>query len=459
MIRKFAITDEFVEEEISQRSGISGVVLLVGDFQKADANTPYLITNPRNIPDTVGNDPAYTGSKCLTQLFKKDEEQNNHGASAVIPLQMGTRTRASCTVDVDGGELEAETLAGGVWGNKLRLSLTNGLDDTFIFTVSDGTRNIIEVPNKSLDSIIKIVNGGKKHIMLTLTEDTNKTFTSVTNQAFTGGSETKGSFTIQNLYTVLNYLNKDKYNILLFSEKLGSNLFDVIGEYLDERYAKGKQSFSILPLTTTDNKETKIDTANSARFERVVYINQTINDLDEAETCARIAGAIAGLPVNESLSEYVLNDITSIHPVLSEDDIEDLTAAGIICLELKDTFSQKYQVYSSVTSCIDIGKDGQLVPQGELHGLRSSDYCFDKLNDVEDNYLAKTKVKRSKEILKSALDKAAGDIVKDEIVESIELSLEIDPKNPKNLIKDREIKVFNILEKIHNRDKIVWEEV
>lgn len=459
MTRKFQITEETVEEEISQPSGLSGIVLAIGNFEKADANTPYLITNSRNIPDTIGNDTYYSGSKILTQLFAKDEEQENYGASAVIALQVGERTRASSSVDVEGATLKAETLSGGKWGNGLKLTLAEGSDTGFLFILSDSKgKALFNINNKSLDNIIKQVNGSKMHISLSLVDKPTATFVEVTNQAFAGGSETTSSFTVENLYTVLNYLNKDKFNILVFTEQLQDTLFNVVKEYVEERYTKGKQSIALLPLNSTGSKEAKISTVESARSGRVFYIGQTINDLNESETCARIAGAIAGLQVNDSLSEYILHDIDSVHPVLSETDIEDLTAAGIICLELENSFSGNYKVYSSVSSCIDVGENGELVPESELHAVRSADYCFDKLNDVEEKYLAKTGVKKSKDSLKSALDQKASDLVDQEkVVEDIELSLDIDPKNLKKLIKDRTVKVFGILEKIHNRDKIVWE--
>ena len=462
MIRKFQITEETVEEEISQPSGLSGIVLAIGNFEKADANVPYLITNSRNIPDTIGNDPSYSGSKILTQLFKKDEEEENYGASAVIALQVGERARASMSVDIDGATLKGETLTGGNWGNGLKYTLAEGTDTGFLFVLTDSKgKNLFNINNKSIENIIKQVNGSNKHIKLSLEDKSTATFTEVTNQSFTGGNETSSSFTVENLYTVLNYLNKDKFNILIFTEKLQDTLFNVVKEYIEERYSKGKQSIAILPLTSTDDKETKISKVESARSKlgRVYYINQTINDLNEAETCARIAGAIAGLQVKDSLSEYILHDIDSVHPILSETDIEDLTAAGIICLELENSFSGNYKVYSSVSSCIDVGENGELVPQSELHAVRSADYCFDELNDVEEKYLAKTGVKKRKDSLKSALDQKASNLVKEPngIVENIELSLDRDPKNPKKLIKDRTVKVFGILEKIHNRDKIVWE--
>jgi len=459
MTRKFEMTEETVKEEISQASGLSGTVLVIGNFQKADANTPYFITNPRNIPEVIGNNLTYSGSKILNQLFKKDEVQENYGVNGVIALQVGERQRASVSIPVDEASLNAETLTGGIWGNSLKLTLTKGSNNDYLFILTDGEGNILfNINNKPLDVIVKQVNGAKKHISLSLEEATVNEFEEVTDEAFTGGSETSSSFTVENLQTVLDYLSKDIVNIIVFTEKFESELFPVMDEYLTERHEKGKFSIGLLPLKTDDSVKSKITTVDTARnkYGRLYFINQTINDLDEAETCARIAGAIAGLNVKDSLSEYILHDIDSIHPILSETEIEELTAAGIICFELDSVASGNYKVYSSVSSCIEIGDDGQLVPESELHAVRSADYCLEKLNETQEKYLAKTGIKKNKEVLKSELD-AKCDILSGDIVESIEVALERDPKNPKALIRDVSITVFNMIEKIHNRDRIVWE--
>lgn len=461
MTRKFEMTEETVEEEISQASGLSGVVLAIGNFQKADANTPYFITNPRNISDIIGNDLAYSGTGIVKQLFAKDEEQSNYGASGVIALQVGERTRATSEIPVDGAILKAETLSGGNWGNELKHSLLKGTNNDYLYILTDADGNILfNINNKPLDVIVKQVNGSKKHINLSLEDSTTSTFVETTDQPFIGGNESSSAFTVNNLITVLDYLSKDIVNIIVFTEKFDSNLFPVMDEYLTERHEKkSKFSIALLPLTSDDSKSDKITTVNTARNKhgRLYFIGQTINDLNEAETCARIAGAIAGLRVNDSLSEYILNDIESVHPSLSETDIEEMTAAGIICLELDSVTTGKYKVYSSVSSCIDIGKNGQLIPQSELHAVRSADYCLEKLNEVADKYLAKTGIKKSKEVLKSKLDAKCDELVSEDVVESITVSLERDPKNPKDLIRDATITVFNMIEKIHNRDRILWE--
>lgn len=454
--RKFEITEESVEEEISINSGLSGIVLAIGNFEKADANVPYLITNARNIPNTVGNNPTYSGSECLNQLFKKDEEQENFGASAVIALQVGKRERAKTILELEKIKWNVECLTGGLHGNNLNVTLTEGTSSDFLFILTDSNGNkLIEINNKPLDVIFKRINGAKRHINIVEEVDEESTFTEIINQSLTGGSESQEDFNIENLQETLSYLNKTKFNSIIFTEKLDSDLYSVLNEFLMERYAKSKLGIGIFPLNPDDSNLDKFTAISLARGGRMYFINQTINDLNEAQTCARIAGAIAGLNVKDSLSKYVLNDIESIHPVLNENDIEELTEGGIICLELKDQATNTFEVYSSVSSCIKVGDNGKLVPQSELHAVRSSDYCFNKLNEAAEEYLAKTDVKKNKDVLQSVLDKVCDDLTGN-IAENLTVKLEIDSENPERLIMDRECTVFRMIEKIHNRDKVIW---
>jgi len=461
MTRKFEMTEETVKEEISAPiTGLSGIVLAVGDFEKADANTPYFIKDPRNIKDIIGNDPNYSGTNIVNLLFKQDYKQRNYGANGVIALQVGKRKRASVEIPVEGAKLKIETLSGGKWGNNLKVSLLEGTNNDYLFILTDGDGvELFNINNKTIENIVKQVNGNEKNIKISIEESTTSTFEEIVNEPLTGGSETTSAFTLSNLKTTLDYLSKDIINIIVFTEKFDSDLFPVLDEYLTERHEKGKFTIAILPLTPDDSKSGKINEVKSARngYGRLYFIGQTINDLNEAETCARIAGAIAGLNVRDSLSEYILNDINSVHPFLGETDIEEMTAAGIICFELDSVSTGKYKVYSSVSSCIEMGNGGQLVPQSELHAVRSSDYCLEKLNEVQEKYIARTGVKKNKEVLKSKLDSICDKLVTSDIVDSIELSLERDTKNGKRLIRDATITVFNIIEKIHNRDRIVWE--
>lgn len=462
MIRKFQLTEEAVEEEISQPSGYSGTVLSIGNFEKADANTYTLVKSAREIPNTVGNNSDYSGTKVLTQLFKKDTQQENYGANKVIALQMGERTRAKTTLDIEGTDLIVEASKGGVWGNKLKVTLDEGSNNDLLFILSDSDdKTLVSINNRPLNEIIAQINGTKQYITLKLDSEDDEVdlsnFIPILNQSLTGGTETTGSFTLENLQTVLNHINKNDFDILVFTEELNTGLYSFVKEYLDERYENGQFTIAVLPLPTSDSLSSKIDIVNTARGGRMYYINQTINDLSEIESTARIAGAIAGLPVYESLSEYILHDIDSIHPMIPETDIEELTSAGIICMELENDFSGNYKVYSSVSSEIGLNKDGVLKPESELHGVRSAYYCFNKLNEIASKFIAKTGVKKKKEVLKSELDLKCDDLAKEDVVESVEISLNIDPKNPKRLIMDREVSVFNIIEKIHNRDKIMWE--
>ena len=450
--RKMDITAEHKREEISSIPGMAGTVAIIGNFERAD---PFTIIVAKSLPEAhtkLGDSSLYSGSRGLKYIFKPDLINNISGASKILAIQPGTRTKATLTINFQGQELILETVSGGKWGNDIKISLTEGTsrDYQFIFDLKGEKKRF---DNKTPQEIADKINSTNPYLNATLKPKAGAVYAEVLNQNLTGGTES-ASLTINDYTEALEFIVKEDIDVLILSDVVDDSFKPIISEFLENKKAKNNRSISLDSITPSDTNDSKIATVETARSTDAFYINQNtqINDeeLTQSDSIARIAGIIAGTKVNQSLSKQTISDIQKVDPVLTDNEIDDLTDKGIICLELINRENNEYGIYSAVSSCIETDINGKKVPESEFHAVRSQQYIEKHFNRLLKEAQGSTGKALSLLGVNSILNQGVKDILDENLCVSLDAKAEEDPENSDGFrIKYKGV-LNGVVNKIHN---------
>ncbi|MEA4957543.1 hypothetical protein SDC9_30524 [bioreactor metagenome] len=450
--RKMDITAEHKQEEISTIPGMAGTVAIIGNFERAD---PFTIIVAKSLSEAhikLGDSSLYSGSRGLKYIFKPDVVNNIPGASKILAIQPGTRTKATLTLNFDEYELILETVSGGKWGNDIKISSTQGTsrDYQFIFDLKGEKKRF---DNKTPQEITDKINSTNSYLNATLKPKTNNEFAEVLNQSLTGGTES-ASLTINDYTEALEFIVKEDIDVLILSDVVDDSFKPVLSEFLEDKKAKNNRSISLDSITPSDTNDSKIATVETARSSDTFYINQNIQvndeELSQSDSIARIAGIIAGTKVNESLSKQTISDIQKVDPVLIDKEVDELTDKGIICFELINRENNDYGIYSAVSSCVDTNENGKKVPESEFHAVRSQIYIEKYFNKLLKETQGSTGIALSLLSANSIIKQGIQDLLKEKMVISLEAEAEEDPENSDGFLIKYNGLLNGIVNKIHN---------
>jgi len=439
--------------------GSAGIICIVGRFEKGNGNTPYYISNANDGLAKMGSNANYPGSKLIELAFKKDIENNNYGAISVIAIKAGESLGATCTLvdttadtPVDVMEL---TLSGGTWGNSVTATIASGTNSGKKLTLKKGT-TILEVFDNCADAeaLFNKLKGYSSIVTKVEAKDLTKTLKDVADSPFSDGTEVADP-TTTDISDALTTLMTENFDEIIFTDIPDDSFYASIKAYLDDRVNEDKFTTAVLPIDITKTAaqaKTLVNTINSGL---ITWIFQTFTigteELDEVQSAAGYAAFIAGLPVYESCTNKILNNIDALNQTFNSTDTYDLTDSGITVFELKDRQNNKFGVVSAVTGSHTVGDDGKKTAWSEQHAVRSLFYVCKQL-DMK-TYLGNTGISKTK----SAIDGEINNRVKtmlepaNQIAEKIEVTTAFDEGTSKLLNMDIEVVPLGILKHIHKR--------
>lgn len=443
--------------------GVAGTVAIVGRFEKGDGNTPYYIMNPNDGLKQMGDDSSYPGAKIIEMIFKKDTLNNNNGANSAICIKAGDSEGASCTLVDTTVETSVDVMdlqvPGGVWGNDLTATITSGTVSGKKLVIKKGTKVMDTFDNCADAEALynKILSGSVLKIQVTA-HDLTKTLKDVADSPFSGGTEVTEP-TTTDLSNALTTLLDEDFDIIIFTDVPTDAFYTSISAYLDTRLEYDKFTRTTLPIDSTKTVEQVKTILASVNTGLIEFICQSVTsgneELNDAESAARIAGFIAGLPVYESGTNKIISDITALNRTFTKGDSSSetyvLTDSGCMVLELKSRKNNSYGIVSAVTSSHDIGDKGKKTPWSEQHAVRTLCYACSYL-DLKD-WLGKTGISPTKTAAEGEISNRIANLMPDKnpIADDITVELVSDAENDEITYEDISVKARGIWKHIRKR--------
>ena len=198
---------------------------------------------------------------------------------------------------------------------------------------------------------------------------------------------------------------------------------------------------AVLPIDVTKTNADVIELLTSIDDQFFMWLTQSVTSgteiLNEAATAARIAGYLAGLPVNTSMTNKTISDITAINEDYGTLDDGgatqyQLTDNGATLLTVKDRQNQIYGIVSAVTGSHFVDDTGQK-PYVESHAMRTLCFCCNYLN-VND-MLGSTDFTTTQLAVNAEIEQRISDL-EGVVADDIQYSTEFDEDNNEVLYED-----------------------
>ena len=160
--------------------------------------------------------------------FTQDPTNNNYGASSAICVRAGATTGASIsimdTTTPTPVEIMKLTLAGGIWGNDLTLTISPGSNSGQKVTIMNGSEILQQWDNCADATAIYNNILARNSIPVEITVgDLTKTPATVTAQAFTGGAEVSEP-SASDIDSALATLLNEQFDLLIFTESANRHI-------------------------------------------------------------------------------------------------------------------------------------------------------------------------------------------------------------------------------------------
>ena len=255
-------------------------------------------------------------------------------------------------------------------------------------------------------------------------------------------------------------LAEEEFDILIFTDAPDPAYYPTLEAWLNTKLGLDKPCMAFLPVATSNSIAQAIAVALTADTQLISYIYQYFtmgeDTLTLPESVARYAGFVAGLPVNESPTNKVINDIDGLSTNFSKANQYDLTSGGITVLSLKNRENSKYGVVSAVTGSLVTSDTGQKTDSSELHAVRTLVYVLNYLN--LDLWLGQTGISKTIDSIKGELANRITAIVSSDVVDGeddIPIEVASDPDDDEVVDIDISVRPKGIVKHIHKRIKLM----
>jgi hypothetical protein len=465
------ISAEIVQPDVSRAFGTAGKIAIVGNFERGDSNVPYFFPNALIAQEAMGSNPSYSGSNVIKYAFKQDLQNNNYGATGCVCVKAGTTVKASAVLnDVTPAiALHITANSGGIWANGatngLKISVAAGSVSGQKFTLKLNDVIVEEYDNcLSATDMMNKINASSRFIIANgSSAELARTIVTVSDTALTDGTETAAEgITTAMLTTALATIVNEKFDFLIFTDTPDPTYLPSIETYLNNRLALAKPSRGIFPLLSSNSVGTTLTNEATADSLFMKYVYQPIdvdgNTLTQAESVARIASFNAGMPVNESMTNKIISDITGLSTEFNfgpTDTGYALVDGGVMMLKLISRENRTYGIVSDVTGIRDVEDLGQKVitSEGYVVGILCAVVNYFDMTD----WLGQTGIATSIESAQGELENRKEDLVTNNIVKDIIINLVENSTNSRAVYADLEIIIPGIVKHIDIRVKLTRE--
>lgn len=449
---------EIIKSSVSAPFGSAGVVAIVGRFEKGDGNKPYYFKNPTDGLKKMGASADFPGAKIIEMVFKQDQDNNNPGASAAIAIKAGESDGASCTLkDTSGTPVDVMTLTltGGVWGNSVTATLGSGTTTGQKLTLKNGTEILDTFDNCADATELYNKIRTRSNLDITVTAlDLTKTLATVTDSAFSGGTEVE-SPTTTDLNNALDVILDENFDMLIFTDIPSDLYYATIVEYLNSKIESDRFARTTLPISTAKSTSEVLVLLNSIDSPLVNWIPQKYTSgsdvLNEAESAARYAGYAAGMVVSQSPTNKIISDITAINTDYNKTEQYLLTDKGATLLTSKDKENNQYGVVSAVTGSHEVDDEGNKT-MSEQHAIATFCFVMNYLNMTDK--LGQTGFSETKEAIDGEIENRKNELIPD-IAIDIQVATSYDEEDDQVLYEDVGVQPKGILKHIHKRGNLI----
>ena len=188
----------------------------------------------------------------------------------------------------------------------------------------------------------------------------NGEIASVTQGRFSDGSS--GMVSAQEYQTGLNLLETQRFNTVSF-DTIDTNETAILSSFMNRIYQSGKMAFAVIGADMGENFEDRLKQAATFNDYKIVYVGNGWKDasgkiLAGENAAARIAGMIASIPANESITHRVISGAVEPIEYLTNSQYEDCIDHGMLVLSANSL--DQVWVDSGITSLITLsGNDDE----------------------------------------------------------------------------------------------------
>ncbi len=244
----------------------------------------------------------------------------------------------------------------GERGNHFRAVITENIQDENLVNLciyEDSTMvSKYAVEKENLEALVDTVNNDPESLV-TAVKTGNKALIPSASISFTGGSS-GSEVLVEDYIRALAAFETSYMNTLALDGVTDEAILTMVKSWHNRVWNEGKMIQLVVGGTHSDDKNPDIGNARSKSCDSYGIINCIVGGIDaagnmysSAEMAPQIAGAIAALPLNASITYKQLEDIVNVTVELTNTQIRDATRAGSFVL-FKDTDPENFDVMVKV---------------------------------------------------------------------------------------------------------------
>lgn len=306
----------------------------------------------------------------ITKMFGKGQTVNlairmmkggkRYKPRKVLVYRMGTADAEKAVATVDES-IKFCAKYPGTRGNDFRIAITasaadKGMVNVTMYEGSTAMRKYTVAPS----DIVGLVNeiNSDKDSLITAEKIGDTALAENASIAFSGGNSGE-KVTADNYVKALNAFEGAYINTLSLDGVTDEATISLLKSWHSRVWDAGKLIQIVIGGTAANDADPALGNARSKGCDNYGIINPIVGVVDgsgnrycSAETAPQIAGAIAALPLNQSLTYKELEDVYDVTVALSDTEITDATRAGSLVL-MRDVDPEDFSVTIKVESGIN----------------------------------------------------------------------------------------------------------
>lgn len=278
----------------------------------------------------------------------------------VIVYRMGTAEASAAAATVEGC-MTFTAKHPGIRGNDFKIVISQNVTEAGKMNVCmyEGVtmRQKYTVAPDDLEGLEKAVNEDRESL-ITAKKIGNTSLAEKSSLPFTGGNSGE-AVTSEDYIKALTAFEPAYVNTLALDGVTDEAIISLVKSWHHRVWDAGNLFQIVLGGTSADDKDPKIGNARSKACDNYGLINVIVGAVDgsgnrysSAETAPQLAGAIAALPLNQSITYKELEDVSDVTVALSNTEVTEAIKAGSLVL-VRDVDPEDFSITVKVESGIN----------------------------------------------------------------------------------------------------------
>lgn len=278
----------------------------------------------------------------------------------VIVYRMGTAEASAASATIEGSVTFTAKYS-GTRGNAFKIVITQNVTESGMLNVgvyeNITMRQKYTVSPSDLEGLVNAINEDEDSL-ITAKKLGNTALAEKSSIPFTGGNSGE-AVTSEDYVKALTAFEPAYVNALALDGVTDEAIISLVKSWHRRVWEAGNLFQIVLGGTATDDKDSKIGNARSRACDHYGLINVIVGTVDgsgnrycSAETAPQFAGAIAALPLNQSITYKELEDVSDVTVALSNTEIIEAINAGSLVL-VRDVDPEDFSVTVKVESGIN----------------------------------------------------------------------------------------------------------